>query len=421
MSIEIENYRYDAEACVGCKGCIWVDHVYMPGIDFSTKCPSITKYEFDAYSALGRERVALGLMDKRLEYSSRVLDIIYKCQLCGACDSGCKRNLDLEPLLVLEGLRMKCVRDGEGPMPEHQKVSNRIVTTGNYYGINNKLRSEWIPEEYKKTQQANTLYFVGCNSSFKHNEIALATAKILNSAEEDFMFMMDEKCCGHPLYVVGQLSEAKKIAENNLRQFRELGVKTILVSCAECYKTFKVDYPKMLKMSTIDLGFDVIHIAEYAAQLLKKKELSPNRRVNMKAAYHDPCNLGRLSEPWVHWEGKRTKYGVYDPDREVRRGTFGIYQPPRDILGTIPGLEIMEMIRNKENALCCGAGGGVLAQYPDFATWTANQRLLEAQNIGCEALITACPWCKENLSSTAEKEARGISVYDISEILALAL
>ena len=97
----IENFRYDAERCLGCKGCVWVDHIYMPGVEFGIRCPSLLRYSFDAYAAYGRERLALALMDGKLEYTPTLMKAIYTCTLCGACDAGCKRNLQLEPLLTL--------------------------------------------------------------------------------------------------------------------------------------------------------------------------------------------------------------------------------------------------------------------------------------------------------------------------------
>src|SRR3990170_4123521 len=93
---KIENFNYDMSRCIRCKGCKWVDHIYMPGVRFSTKCPSESRYLFDSYSAYGRMKLGLAVIDRRLDFSEKMLDAIYRCTLGGACDSGCKRNLDLE-------------------------------------------------------------------------------------------------------------------------------------------------------------------------------------------------------------------------------------------------------------------------------------------------------------------------------------
>jgi len=415
---DINNFRYDAERCVGCKGCVWVDHIYMPGVEFGIKCPSLARYSFDAYAAYGREKIILGLLDGKYDYTARLLDILYKCTLCGACDAGCKRNLDLEPLLVLEAARVKCVRDGKGPMPEQKKIAENIDKSHNRYGSPHANRSKWLPKDVKPATKADIVYFVGCASSYVHTEIAQATARILTNTNTKFMLLDSEEwCCGYPLYSTGQVDAFKKQVEHNIEAVKKSGASTVLVSCAEGYKTWKVDYPKLLGKSTDDLGFKVMHLVEYIDQLIKDGSLRFNNQINMKVTYHDPCNLGRLSEPWVQWEGRRGKWGVTEPPKPIRRGTYGIYEPPREILRSIPGIELVEMVRIRENAWCCGAGAGVRDAFRDFALWSAGERLKEAKTTGAEAIVVCCPHCKENFGESIEAGKEKIKVYDISELL----
>jgi Fe-S oxidoreductase len=178
-----------------------------------------------------------------------------------------------------------------------------------------------------------------------------------------------------------------------------------------------VDYPKLLNKSTADMGFKVVHLVEFVEQKMKEGILKFTNKLEMKATYHDSCQLARLGEPWVYQEGKRGKWGATDPPRSYRRGTYGIYEPPREILRNIPGMELVEMFRIRENAWCCGAGGGVREQYKDFALWTAGDRVDEAKAVGAEAIIACCPWCKENFSEAVETKNEKIKVYDISELI----
>ena len=97
----LEDFKYDAERCIGCGGCRWVDHIYMSGVKYGQKCPSIQRYLFLDHQAAGRLKIANALLEGRLRYSPYLLKTIYQCNLCGACDVGCKRNLDLEVLSVL--------------------------------------------------------------------------------------------------------------------------------------------------------------------------------------------------------------------------------------------------------------------------------------------------------------------------------
>jgi L-lactate utilization protein LutB len=116
---------------------------------FSTRCPSATRYLFDSYGAYGKMRIGLAMLEGRLEYSDELLKILYACTLCGACDVGCKRNLDLEIELTLEALRIKAVKDGEGPMPEHKKVAKNIAGTHNRFGSPHANRHKWLPADVK--------------------------------------------------------------------------------------------------------------------------------------------------------------------------------------------------------------------------------------------------------------------------------
>jgi Fe-S oxidoreductase len=112
------------------------------------------------------------------------------------------------------------------------------------------------------------------------------------------------------------------------------------------------------------------------------------------------------------------KFRIPDPPREMRRGTFGIYDPPRELLKSIPGVEIVEMERAKEQAWCCGAGGAVKDAFEDFALWTARERLEEAKQTGAEAMLSCCPWCEENLRDATGGSDKGIQIYDIVQLVA---
>ncbi len=428
--MKLKDFKYDMERCIGCSGCRWVDHIYMSGVKYGQRCPSIERYLFNDHLASGRLKIANALVEKRLDYSPYLLDVIYQCNLCGACDVGCKRNLDLEVLSVLEMLRVKAVEDGQGPMPEHKACAENILKKKNRYGGSQKTRFSWMDKNLIRGNEKNRapselLYFVGCASSFVKRNLAKSTADLLNKIGVGFSVLngegSEEWCCGHPLIVTGQVKDAKDIVENNLKMIRNTKAKTVITNCAECYKTLKVDYPKIMGFSTEDLGFKVIHLVELVDDLIGKDEIKFNKEVRMKVAYHDPCHLGRLSEPWIHWEGERKKYGVLEPPKIFRRGTYGIYDPPRRILDSIPGIEFVEMIRYKENAFCCGFGGGVKEAFNEFALWTASKRIEEVGEIGAEALITACPYCEEQFEEAVKRKNLNLKILDMAELIHLAI
>jgi Fe-S oxidoreductase len=419
LGLNLDDYRYEARHCDGQSHCRWLDMNYITGVDFGWRCPLAQKEGFYAYSAMGKMHIIYQLLMGRLDYSDPTLrEVVYKDPMCGACDVGCKRNLDHEIQLSLESLRARLVEKGNGPMPQHVPITNNIESSHNRYGIAQTKRLDWVPKDVKTATKADILYFVGCRAAFVNTEIASATARILNAANAPFMVVKDEPCCGHFVFITGQVEKARKLAQDNLKLIRQTGAKTVVFSCAEGYKTVKVDYPKLLGFATADLGFEVVHITQLVDKWVKDGTLKLGNRVDMKLTYHDACNLGRLSEPWIPWQGTREMWGRLNPPRTFRRGIHGVYEEPRDILKAIPGIELVEMVRRRDNAWCCGNDGGVKEAFPESALWTASERLREAASTGAEGIVSACPACKENLKDAAKN---GMKVYDITELIAKAI
>jgi len=418
---KLDQFRYDMDHCIKCKGCYWVEHTYMPGVTFSVRCPSNYWNDFDSYGAFGKMRIGLGMLDGKLQWSDKLLEIIYADPLCGACDVGCKRNLDLEIGLTLEAMRVKAVQDGAGPLPAHKKVAKNIATKHNQFGAPHENRKKWITKDIKVAEKADVLYFVGCSASYKNPEIARATAKIFNASGTPFMLMADEWCCGNTLFSVGMLDEARELAKRNIEAVKASGAKKLVTACAEGYRMWKVDYPKLLNISTADLGFEVIHLIEFAGEAIKAGKLKLTQPVDTRFTYHDSCGVSRLSDPWTPWSGERGWMGCVEPELKRRRGTKGLYTQVREILNAIPGAKFVEMPRTRENAFCCGAGRGTKEAFPDLASVSAKHRMEEVKHVSAETLVSACPWCKSNFSQAIKENGDSVKVMDIAELILAAV
>ena len=368
----------------------------------------------------------LAFLRDRFDYSEGLLDVIYKCQVDGACDAMCKVNMELEPLEAMLEFRARCVEDGQ-LLPAHMAVIEGLRKEDNMMQRPKAERGKWAEGLEVKDltkEKAEVAYHAGCCFSFDEElwPIARAQVTLLKKAGIDVGIMgMEEACCGGRAYELGYQGELTKYAEHNREMFKGAGVKTLVTGCADCYQAFKVLYHKIGRK----LDIEVLHITEYLDRLIKEEKLKLTKEVPMMVTYHDPCHLGRLSEPWIPWEGvEKNVLGyliVHDPPKEFRRGANGVYIPPRDILESIPGLRLVEMKRIKEYAWCCGAGGGVKEAYPDFAIWTAGERIEEAKSTGAEALVTACPWCEQNFKDAIKARGDGIKVYDVIELVQQAI
>jgi len=423
----LEDYRSDMERCGRCSYCKWMPLAQIKSVRFAQVCPSISAGNFHSYSAGGRFVAGLSLMDGRIEYSDRLLEIVYKCQVCGACDVSCKVCRDLEPLEVNLELRARCVEDGQF-LPEHSVMIESLRKEDNPLEKLKADRGKWADgfdvKDLNK-EKAEVLFHAGCRYSY--DEDLMPTARdalsLLKEAGVDVGIMGGEEvCCGGRAYEMGYQGELTKYAEHNIDMWNGLGVKEVVTPCGDCYGAFKFHYPRLER----EMNFEVYHITEYLDRLIKGGKLKLKKKVSTKVTYHDPCHLGRLGEAFTPWKGVQKKVRgqivVHEPRKVFKRGGRGVFEAPREVIRSIPGLELAEMERIKEYAWCCGAGGGVKEAYPEFALWTANERIEEAKaTTGAEVLVTACPWCMRNFKDAIKESGDRIEVMDIIELVKQAI
>ncbi len=421
-----QDYEHDMQRCTRCSYCKWIPWRFIRNTDFMEGCPAVSRYNWHAYAAGGKFNLAYSLLRERIEISDTFLDILYRCQMDGSCDVSCKVQQDIEPLQLMQELRIKCIEDGH-LHPAHMIIIDGLRKEDNMMLAPRADRGKWaegLDVKNLTQEKAEVIYHAGCRYSYDKElwPIARGGLTLLRNAGVDIGIMgAEEACCGGRAYELGYAGELIKYAEHQIDTFQTLGIKTLVTPCAECYASFKVLYDKVGKK----LGIEVFHITEYLSRLIQEGKIRLNRQVPLQVTYHDPCHLGRLAEPWIHWSGKEmrtpTQLIVHDPPKKYRRGADGIYETPRDILKSIPGLSLVEMYRTREYAWCCGAGGGVIDTYPDFAIWTGAERLREAREVGAQAIVSACPWCKRNFLDAAKETGDKIEVYDIIELIQQAI
>jgi Fe-S oxidoreductase len=420
----LEDYRSDMEMCCRCSICKFVPLEKLKENQHSYVCPSIARYNFHAYAGGGRMGFGVALLDKRFDYSDKLLEVVYNCQMCGACDISCKYAMDMEVLEPINEVRIKCVEDGH-TLPALDSTINSLRKQGTMVAGARARRGDWAEglevKDFTK-QKAKVIYHAGCRVCYDRDmwKVAQDTMTLLQKAGVDVGIAGEhEMCCGSRAYQTGYKEDFLKQAKSTMALLGKSGAETLVTGCADCYHAFKVLYDKFGLKGKLE----VLHTTEYLARLIKEGKLKPARKVEVKVTYHDPCHLGRLGEPYIHWQGKPVPghIRIFDPPKEFRRGTYGVYEPPRDVLRSIPGLKLVEMDRIKEYAWCCGAGGGVTETNPEFARWTARERIGEAESTGAEAIVTACPGCERNFSDTMKESGSSLKVYDVVELLRKAI
>jgi Fe-S oxidoreductase len=393
------------------------------GFQFAKVCPSIARYDFHSYSGGGRVNIGAAMLKNGFNYTDKLLHIVYNCQMCGACGVSCNYAMDMEVLQPINEFRIQCVKDGK-TNPALDRVIGGLRKQGSMVPFKGK-RGDWASGLNLKDatkEKVDVLYHVGCLASYDKDmqKLAKATAKILQKAGVNFGIAGDaETCCGGRAYQMGYEEDFLNQAKKNMTMIKKAGVKTVVTACADGYQAFKVLYDKF----NLKGDLEVLHTSEYVYKLIKGGKLKPRKKVDTSVTYHDPCRLGRLGEPWIHWEGKKIPGDrfVFDPPKIYRRGTHGVYEPPRNVLKSIPGIKLTEMTRTKEYSWCCGAGGGVNESNPGFAKWTAQERIEEAGSTGAEAIVTACPWCEKTFDEAIREIGSSLKVYDIVELVEKAI
>jgi heterodisulfide reductase subunit D len=321
--------------------------------------------------------------------SEKLLEILYACDTCGACTINCLRIIENNPVEVIEAARARAVQLGIGPMPAHKRFAESVKSAHNVFGESHEKRLAWAPSEVTQSKKAKIAYFVGCVSAYREVEVAKAVARVLRKIGIDFNVVPDEWCCGSPLLRTGQVELGRELAEHNVKIFKEAETEKLIFSCAGCYRAFKVDYPEF-----VDVDFEILHITEWLEELYDAGKITFKELPKETVTYHDPCHLGRHS---------------------------GVYEPPRRILNAIKGIKLEEMERTKDQAWCCGAGGGVLAAFRDQAMWASKERIKEAKVTGASTLISACPFCELSLREGVKEMGANIKICDIAEIVEKAL
>jgi len=304
---------------------------------------------------------------------------IWRCTTCGNCAQKCPR--DVKQIEDMKALRR--MASGYGVFPTAVKpvrgVSQFLIAEGNPFGEDRKSRGDWAKDLNVKAfeEGMEILYFPGCYLCYdaRLKRVAQATVKVLQKAGVDFGILGElENCCGESIRKTGNEELFKKLARDNIKTFVDSGVKKILVSSPHCYHTFKNEYREF------GVDFEIVHVAQYMHQLIEEGRLAIPKDYGKKAAYHDPCYLGRHNT---------------------------VFAEPRSVLDKVSGLEIKEFAESQGDSMCCGMGGGRIWMETHAAERFSNIRLKEAIDLGAEILVTACPYC-----ITIFEDSRAVLNYD---------
>ncbi|WP_018661259.1 4Fe-4S dicluster domain-containing protein [Heyndrickxia acidiproducens] len=384
------------------------DHLTHYGAAVTSKQPWVPAFAFShtkgnqlamAAASRGAEEAAAALSYQ----PSLIGDVIteeeiWACTTCRNCEDQCPvmnehvdKIIDLRRYLVLT----------EGKMnPDAQRAMQNIERQGNPWGLNRIERENWrggrediqvptVKEMKKAGEEFEYLFWVGSMGSYdsRSQKIAISFAKLLNEAGVKFAILGNkEKNSGDTARRLGNEFLFQELAAQNIAEFQKNGVKKIVTIDPHAYNSFKKEYT--------DFGFEgeVYHHTEVLYELVKEGRLKPRYEVDETVTFHDSCYLGRYNQ---------------------------IFEQPREILKRIPGVKLVEMERNRESAMCCGAGGGLMWMEEDTGHRINVARTEQALAVNPTIISAGCPYCLTMLSDgTKAKEVEDqVQTMDVAEIL----
>ncbi|ADU32346.1 heterodisulfide reductase-related iron-sulfur binding cluster [Evansella cellulosilytica] len=390
------------------------DHLTEKGAAITSRKPWLPAYAFN--HTKGNQLAAAapaGEAGKEAAATAEAYDVnligeviteeeLWACTTCRNCEDQCPvmnehvdKIIDMRRYLVLT----------EGKMDqEAQRAMMNIERQGNPWGINRKDREKWrderddidaptVKEMKKRGEEFEYLFFVGSMGSYdnRSKKIVQSFAKVMNEAGVSFAILGNkEKNSGDTPRRIGNEFLYQELATNNIQEFQKHNVKKIVTADPHAYNTFKNEY------SEFGLEAKVYHHTELIFEWIREGRLKPTKEVNETIVYHDSCYLGRYND---------------------------VYDAPREILKAIPGVELVEMERNRENGMCCGAGGGMMWMEEDTGTRVNEARTEQALAVSPSVIGSACPYCLTMLSDgTKAKEAEDdVKTLDIVEIVERSL
>lgn len=385
QEVDLESYECQIQTCVNCYCGLCI-----------VRCPAFEETKDESLTARGIAQIMDALKRGELELAEISDEVAYACTGCRWCEWNCSLNTPLwikqhgNRITKVSAATMteiiRSMRTEEGEIPEAIKSAlDNMARVGNPYGRSRAAKDKWVEELGCKFKGEDTLLYVGSTVPYEDRSTAMVEILVSVLKKAGFSFAMigsEEWDSGALARYMGEEGLFAELVERLKGQFDEKGIKRVICVSPHDYDAFLSYYEQN---GTIQFK----HYSEVLLELIENKKIEFVDKLNKRVTYHDPCYLGR-------------KHDIYDA--------------PREVLKSIPGLELVEMERNKELAYCCGGGGtGLWYELPRCKMNIT--RVDQAKERNAEYIAVTCPLCLQMLDDGVKSKNYDILVKDIVQIL----
>ncbi len=246
-------------------------------------------------------------------------------------------------------------------LPRSLRLLQEIVPTLEpHYGS----LPEMLPAEGKR--RARVALFLGCAADAFFPQTNLATARVLQKNGCEVWVPRAQGCCGALHHHAGLEGPARQFAAANCAAFgRQLGdVDAVINNAGGCGPVLK-EYGELLA-DTPSAGAGAAFakkVRDVSEFLVELGPIAPTHPLPIRATYHDACGLGHAQK---------------------------IRQPPRQLLGLIPGLELVPLAESEH---CCGAAGSYNLTQPEMSARLGTRKAENILATGARAVIAGNVGC----------------------------
>ncbi len=361
-------------SCTECGRCQEVCPAYASGLPLSPKLliMGLRAHLYERGTALasgGAGGTATAVLEKELTGDVISDAALWACTTCYACDQECP--LFIEHVDPIVDMRRYLLTQQRADATLMDALLN-LRRYGNSFGQSERRRAMWTadmapPVKDIRREPAQTLWFVGDYASYSPTLTAVtqATARVFQKAGVDFGILYEaERNAGNDVRRIGEEGLFELLAMRNQAAMAGCEFQEIVTTDPHTYNALKNEYESDGK-SNGQAAVPILHYTELLDRAIASGKLPIARQLGYTVTYHDPCYLGRYN---------------------------GVYDAPRRILEAI-GCRVVEMPRNRDRSLCCGAGGGrIWMDESEIKERPSENRIREAAELdGVGYFVVACP------------------------------